>query len=99
MMPIPVRERVFKTLEAVTGITKEKLTARSRKYDRALARAVAYEYLRKCGYSTPAIGEVFCRDHATILHALKALQEWLESGDKKIRELHRLFNESMKENG
>jgi hypothetical protein len=39
-------------------------------------RAEIYEFLSNRGWSLPQIGNLFKRDHTTVLHSLRKLPEW-----------------------
>jgi Bacterial dnaA protein helix-turn-helix len=65
------------------GVPADWILARDRSTRVALARQLAMAAARRLGYSLPAIGEAFGRDHTTVLHADRAIAT-LASRDPEI---------------
>ena len=76
----------------ITGLSRKQLIEPKRVYNRVLPRAVVYSYLITQGFTTGEIGRIFNRDHATVLHGIKALRDWLDIGDSRACELNTDFN-------
>lgn len=70
-----------------TGYDKETLKSRSRKRKQVEARQLNMYFLKKhTNYTLEIIGELFNRDHATVLHAVKTINNLIET-NKEIRRL------------
>lgn len=63
-------------MESATGKSREELLGR-RTYPLPYYRAMVARSLREEGYSTPEIGRVLLRNHATILYTLRQLEDAL----------------------
>lgn len=92
--PLLVAPRIARVMDAACeacGITREEMlgTRRSRRVaqPRQLAMLVAYEVATHA--SVPQISHAFCRDHTTVLHAVHAMRERMQTEP----ELARLYHE------
>jgi len=59
------------------GITREQLTATTRKREIAEPRQVAMYMLRSLGLSYAQVGSIFNKDHATVVYATKQVRNLL----------------------
>lgn len=57
------------------GVTFEEIFSQSRRKRIAHARFEVWHLMRKSGFSLTEIGEVFDRDHTSILHGLRRVEE------------------------
>ena len=82
-------DQVIFTICEFYHITLDEIKSKSRKREHVLARQVAMVYLKeKTDYSLKRIGSLFeNRDHSTVIHALKSIQDLLDT-DKKFVEQH-----------
>ena len=83
----PTVERIQDAAAAAFGLSRERLLARDRTPDVALARQIAMYLARELTEETlPAIGRRFGgRNHATVLHAHRRVQAELEAGGESRR--------------
>ena len=73
-------EKFKKIIEFETGVNVEIV---SRKRNFVEARAIYYKLLRDISNMTlQAIGDTVNRDHATILHSLKSVDDWMKYDTK-----------------
>lgn len=83
-----VVDETFRILEDEVGFDREMITSRSRKLEVVSARYVAmYVVRRLTKLSLTSIGEVFDRDHSSIIHALDNVQVWFEAPNRYIPEM------------
>jgi hypothetical protein len=76
-------ELVVEAIKAITGFGYDELIKRSRGRDIDLARALGYYFLYEPGViSHTVVGAAFHRDHTTSVVQCKAVQDWLDVGDK-----------------
>lgn len=66
-------------------ISRELIFSGTRKKNAALVRGIIYDRIRKeLGWSYPKIGNIFGKDHTTVLHGIKmALQYRIQNGGEK----------------
>ena len=63
----------------VNEVTKYNIHTKTRDRKVVEARAIYYYLCRKyTNYSTKEIGKTVGKDHATVLHGLKAVKDWME---------------------
>lgn len=81
MKPVPFhnlskteRELVL-TAQHQTGVAWRSLTEKRNHKHLVRARWQAFKVFRDAGYSLPEIGRVFGKDHTTVLHGLKRLEQ------------------------
>lgn len=78
----------------VGKVSRKELLSNSRRYPLTVLRYICFDNLYYCWYfSTPEIGRIFNRNHATVLMGLKSLAAWLEIRDKDVISLHRAIYE------
>lgn len=73
------------------GLSADELIGSSRRYPLPIYRGMIAEQLRNRGYSLPAIGKLFGRSHATILHELRLLKNLDTPCYRTIREEYEDF--------
>jgi ribosomal protein L16 Arg81 hydroxylase len=69
------RQFISSTLLA-NGMVWSELVRPDRSPDMVVIRAEIYEFLSNRGWSLSQIGNLFKRDHTTVLHSLRKLPEW-----------------------
>lgn len=62
-----------------TGITTAEMRGKSREKHITVARHYAMWRARDAGFSYPEIGRFFNRDHSTVMHAIRRLEEKVEA--------------------
>lgn len=83
-----VRDEALRILEEESGFEVETILSRSRKTEVVSARYVGIYVLKKLTkLSLKSIGEVFGRDHSSIIHALENVNYWIESPSRYIPEM------------
>lgn len=83
-------ESAINAASAIAKVEPDVLVSPLRRWPLPMARAIAYEYLRDVGMSTPKIGRVFNRNHATIL-ADRTRLNGLKEYDKEVQRMYREF--------
>jgi len=71
---VPI-EKVFDSLDKMTGIKRDKICGPDRTQHIFLARALVCVVLRGQGLSYSQIGSIINRDHTSIMHAVKRAME------------------------
>jgi chromosomal replication initiator protein len=82
---LPAREATLETIQnaaaAAFGLSRERLLARDRSPNVALARQIAMYLARELTeVSLPEIGRCFARDHSTVVHAHKRIAADVAAG-------------------
>jgi chromosomal replication initiator protein len=78
-------EQVLEVTSQVFGVSKNDILGSSRMQNIALARQVAmYSCKEFLDLSFPAVGKIFKRDHTTVMHAWKKINENLSKENSKI---------------
>jgi len=72
---------IFKEVESISGLPV--FTERNKKGDNVMYRQIAYYILNTMGYGPSEIASHSNRDHATIIHGRKMVEDLLEVGDVK----------------
>jgi hypothetical protein len=62
---------------SVSEFTEEQLLSHSRKIPLCLMRFIIYHTLHAEGWSSPKIGEEFDMNHASVLHGIRKIQDFL----------------------
>lgn len=79
-------DNIQKTVASYYGIKVSDLKSKSRKASIARPRQIAMSLAKQLtSLSLPDIGEAFERDHTTVIHAIKKIDE-MKASDPKIRE-------------
>ena len=89
-LPQTVRElkRIQEEVAAFVGCTPELLRSDTRKLPIVRVRSVGvYLCRRYTQASSSEIGRVFNKDHSTVLHAVKRIEEQMQDGDTEIIEM------------
>jgi chromosomal replication initiator protein len=75
-------DRIIHGIETSYNLNEGSIKSRSRTRTVAYARAKAMYWVRKeLGFSYTEVGEIFNRDHSTVVHACKKIQEEMDDGD------------------
>ena len=83
--------------EIVEDYYKLKIDSKTRQRKYVEARAVYYKLLRENSrMSLQAIGKTMKRDHATVLHSLRQIKDWLEY-DKEIKRDYNTINSKLQD--
>lgn len=76
--------KVIKAVASIFGVTVKQMESPSREHDRHYARCTVWYLLRdREGWSTPRLGALFNRDHATVLNGYKAVNNILATHDQE----------------
>ena len=89
-------DKMLRVMTNLAGVSREKFL-NSREFPLPQYRAIIYKRLHERGLSTIRIGQLFGKNHATVLHGIKYLDDLLEVSDKEIVELTIRFEEQMKQ--
>jgi chromosomal replication initiator protein len=89
-IPQDIADILFKTIEFRLGVTKAQLQSQTRKRTVVIPRQVFCYLMYKTGkFSYDAIGKlVGDRDHTTVLHSVKTVEDFLEIEDPKLTEIY-----------
>ena len=85
-------EKIRKQIEKHSGIPFEEICRKTNEHNRVVLRQLAmYKARRFTNYSLASIGSFFGnKDHATVLHANKTIQDMLDT-DRRFRIEHEAF--------
>ena len=93
-------ERITKIINRVckaTGVSYDILKSKNRSIDIRTARQYAIWRIHKevygMGYSLKAIGQLFDRDHSTVLHTVKAINELKDVHDFLFIQINKRYEE------
>ena len=93
-------ERITKIINRVckaTGFSYDILKSKNRSIDIRTARQYAIWRIHKevygMGYSLKAIGQLFERDHSTVLHTVKAINELKDVHDFLFTQINKRYEE------
>lgn len=93
-------ERITKIINRVckaTGFSYDILKSKNRSIDIRTARQYAIWRIHKevygMGYSLRAIGQLFDRDHSTVLHTVKAINELKDVHDFLFTQINKRYEE------
>ena len=79
---------IVKVVTAITGITERELFSRTKKRSIVKARQVGmYLVYKYTHFSTVITGDIFNRDHATVIHARKVVKDALDGFDPLLKDL------------
>jgi chromosomal replication initiator protein len=88
-------DAIISLVTATFGVTEKELLGPGRTRNVLLSRQVAMYLIRElAGLSLPRIGAAFGRDHTTVLHACRKIDEALESDamlNSRVRQLRGVF--------
>lgn len=78
-------EKIISTVSAIYGIRSEDLLGKSQSQECSLPRQIAM-YLCRQELKLPfqSIGQVFGRDHSTVMTSIKQIEKKMESSDKEL---------------
>jgi chromosomal replication initiator protein len=72
-------DQVLQQVCAVYGVSQRELLSTSRLSRVLLPRQLAMYLLRQAGWSLPRLAQAFRRDHATVLHACRKVEQRLKT--------------------
>jgi len=77
---------IVKSVSAVTSVSERAMYSRTRKRDVVKARQIAmYLVYKYTHFSTIVTGQIFNREHCTVIHARKAIKDALEGFDPILK--------------
>jgi chromosomal replication initiator protein len=78
-------EKIIATISAIYGIRSEDLLGKSQAQECSFPRQIAM-YLCRQELKLPfqAIGQIFCRDHSTVMSSVKQIEMRIEASDKEL---------------
>jgi chromosomal replication initiation ATPase DnaA len=65
------------------GVTIEQLESKSRKAEIVIARNFCFAYFYSLGNTLTPIAQAFNRDHATVIHGIKKIKNFIEIKDEE----------------
>lgn len=81
-----IKTSILQAVEQVTGYSLNMLLKNNRTRDRVLARNLCYYFLRKhTRYSLKQIGDLFNKDHTTIIHGIRMVNDMLTTNDNATK--------------
>ena len=81
-------EEIIKIVADYYGIPEYDIKSKSRDYKIVLARHIAMYFIKSTGFITCAkVGSYFYRDHSTITHAIKSVNDQLETNKNYRRQV------------
>lgn len=88
---------IQKVIKKVTTFTVKDLIPDVRKKDWVNARYLSYYFLRKyTKLSYEAIGDMYGKDHTTVMNGFGNIQRWIEIGDPSITPLYEDIDDKLK---
>lgn len=89
---------LFKVIEEVTGISKERMLVKTRVRSVVVARQIFFHFTRKyTKLSLTQIGSIFNQDHATVLHGIRQVKSLRDAKDKPFLEIFNQVNNIVEE--
>lgn len=79
-------DNILNAVASATGVSPVDIKSRSRVKIAALARQIAMYYTYKTGNTFVEVGEMFDRNHASIMHAVKCVTQWRDC-DWEVRDI------------
>ena len=90
----PYTQEVVRRVGRQRGVSPELIMSRLRKADVAFARQIAIWIVRKVQKaSLTRIGQCFGRDHGTVMHAVKVVDDQMSIDDSVRADVHALMIE------
>lgn len=81
-------EDIIKVVSLVTAIDKETMVGKTRLRDAVKARQIAmYLVYKYTQFSTVIVGEIFNRDHATVIYGKRMVEDALNGFDPLVKEI------------
>ena len=91
----PLMSHIVALVRKHTGYSVDELKVRSRKRHLVVARQLNMYFMKRhTRFSLAVIGSIFNRDHATVLHAQKTIDDLIET-DKRIRNLFKIIEDEV----
>lgn len=79
------------------GVSVERLLSKSRKHNIALSRRIVFSYYHSKGLILRDIGDLFKKNHVTIMHGIRVLQTDIECNHEPTIEAVKKFSKLIKE--
>lgn len=87
----PTAEAICRCISTRFKVSREELRSRSRKRSLVFPRQLAMYFTRKLTkHSLSEIGELYCRDHSTVMHAIRAITQQMVSQTAVREQVHLL---------
>lgn len=94
MKGINIFQHLVSLSEAITGISRNDFLSRKRHNKYIVIRASIMQVMRDLDYTLTEIGELFGKDHTTVIHNLKTAKGFIDVRDK---EFMNFYNELSKD--
>lgn len=89
-------KRRFRALLDISGCTVEQICSSSRKRAFNICRYIIWTDLHDMGVSLPEIGQLFNRDHATVVHGIHKLEQMIGVGSRSYGMENDIYERYMK---
>ena len=83
-----MEDQIAKRIKSMTGKSLEYFKGKQRDRESFVVRACLYKDLRDKGYSLKKIGQMFNRDHSTVMHSLDQVEYWMQLPKIHVCELN-----------
>lgn len=88
-------DAIIKAVTAYTGISKEELESKSRKQPVVFARFIAMYLIKsRTKLTLKQIGDIFYRDHSTVINAVNTTNDLLET-HKEFRKMYERIEKNL----
>lgn len=88
---------IIAMVEKASGVSFSELKSGNRERNVVIARQYAfwrlYQHTYSLGYPLVKIGNMLNRDHSTVLHSIKKIDEGLSVNDFLVTEIHKRYEE------
>lgn len=82
-------DKIIQIVAEYFGITKQDILSKNQKREYVVPRQLAMFFCRqKLKIPYTKLGNLFCRDHSTVMSSIRAVQANLDSNNKEMSELH-----------
>ena len=88
---------IIALVEKASGVSFSELKSGNRERNVVIARQYAfwrlYKHTYSLGYPLVQIGKMLNRDHSTVIHSIKKIEEGLSVNDFLVTEIHKRYEE------
>jgi len=88
---------IIAMVERASGVSFSELKSANRQRNVVTARQYAfwrlYQHTYSLGYPLVQIGKMFNRDHSTVIHSIKKIDEGLSVNDFLVTEIHKRYEQ------